>query len=237
MVSRNSACREHNQSRQTLLQRIVQQVRYSSPFIEWMCAFILFGGLTLLFFSKASIHLFVNQFHSAFLDVFFTYATFMGDGISATILVIILCFVRFRYAIIIAVSNILCSIIVQSLKRLFFFDSVRPYQFFKGIHDLHLVPGVEVYSFNSFPSGHSGTIFTTCMLLCLMTKQRLLRVLLFHIALLIAFSRVYLSQHFFEDIYAGAIIGVVVAYSTATCLNKESDTPAWFEYSLATILE
>jgi membrane-associated phospholipid phosphatase len=225
------------ESRQTLLQRIVRQVQCSSPFIEWMCAFILFGGLILFIFPKTSIHIFVNQFHSPGFDTFFEYATFLGDGISATILVVILFFVRFRYAIMVAASNISCSIIVQSLKRLFFSDSVRPYQFFKGIHHLYIVPGVEVYSFNSFPSGHSATIFTTCMLLCLITKRRLLRVLLFIIAFIIAFSRVYLSQHFFVDIYAGAIIGVVVAYGTATYLNKESDTPTWFEYSLTTILE
>ncbi len=202
-----------------------------------MYVFILFGGFILLLIPKAYIHLFINQYHSSAADVFFTYATLLGDGISATILVLILLFIRFRYAMMLAISNISCSVIIQLLKRLFFSDSFRPCQFFKGIHQLYLVPGVEVYSFNSFPSGHSATIFTTCTLLCMMTKQRLLRPLLFIAACIIAFSRVYLSQHFFVDIYAGSIIGVIVAYSTATYFNNSNDAPVWLDNSFVTMLK
>ena len=219
------------------IQRIIRQVKNSSPFIGWMYAYIFFGGFILLLIPKTYIHLFINQYHSPVADIFFTYATFLGDGISATILVVILLFVRFRYASMVALSNIACSITIQSLKRLFYSDSVRPYQFFKGIHPLYLVPGVEVYSFNSFPSGHSATIFTTCTLLCLMTKQRLLRTVLFMIAFTIAFSRVYLSEHFFVDIYAGAIIGVVVAYGVAAYFNTSDGMPVWFDHSLVTMLK
>ena len=225
------------QPRQSILQRIVRQLQNSSPFNIWMCAFILFGGFALLIFTKENIHLFINQYHSHSADVFFKYATLLGDGISATILVVILLFVRFRYAIMVAVSNISCSVVVQSLKRFLFYDSVRPYQFFKGIHQLYLVPGIEVYSFHSFPSGHSATIFTTCTLLCIMTKHRLLRVVLFILACLIAYSRMYLSEHFLLDVYAGAILGVLVAYGTAVFLNTEQDNPEWFKYSVTTILE
>jgi membrane-associated phospholipid phosphatase len=218
-----------------LLQRFIQQIKNSSPFIGWMYGYILFGGVILLLLPKAYIHLFINQYHSSAADIIFTYATLLGDGISATILVVILLFISFRYASMVAVSNISCSVIIQSLKRFIFADSVRPYQFFRGVHPLYLVPGVEVYSFHSFPSGHSATIFTTCTLLCLMTKQRLLRTLLFMTAFTIAFSRVYLSEHFFVDIYAGAIIGVVVAYGAATYFNK-SDDSLWFDHSLVSIL-
>jgi len=219
-----------------LLQRINRQVKNSSPFIGWMYVYIIFGGFILLLIPKAYIHLFINQYHSSAADVFFTYATLLGDGISATILVVILLFISFRYASMVAFSNIACSVIIQSLKRFIFADSVRPYQFFKEVHPLYLVPGVEVYSFNSFPSGHSATIFTTCTLLCLMTKQRCLRTVLFMMACTIAFSRVYLSEHFFADIYAGAIIGVVVAYGAATYFNKSDGMPSWFDHSLATIM-
>ena len=218
-----------------LLQRFIQQIKNSSPFIGWMYGYILFGGVILLLLPKAYIHLFINQYHSSAADIFFTYATLLGDGLSATILVVILLFISFRYASMVAVSNIACSVIIQSLKRFIFADSVRPYQFFKGVHPLYLVPGVEVYSFNSFPSGHSATVFTTCTLLCLMTKERYVRTVLFMMACTIAFSRVYLSEHFFVDIYAGAIIGVVVAYGTAAYFNKHSDSP-WFDHSLVSIL-
>ncbi len=203
-------------------------MRDSSPFIECCYVFAIVGGLILIFFTKASVHLFINRFHSPCLDVYFKQTTFLGDGISAAILVVLLLFVRYRYAMMMALSNIVCSVLVQLLKRLIFAESVRPHEFFKGIKNLYLVPGVEVYSFHSFPSGHSATIFTTCTLLCLMTKRRPLRVLLFLLALSISFSRVYLSQHFFEDIYAGAILGVIVAYCMAAYFDKEMSVPAWF---------
>jgi membrane-associated phospholipid phosphatase len=226
------------ESKPILVQSILRQVRYSSPFSKWMLAYTLLCGIILLLFPKTSIHLRINQFHSAFLDNVFKHATFFGDGISATILVIILLFISYRYASMMAISNIACSIIVQSLKRLWFTDSVRPYEFFKGVHSLYLVPGVEVYSFNSFPSGHSATIFTTCTLLCLMVKQRSLRILLFIIAVLVAFSRVYLSQHFLGDAYAGSIIGVTVAYMTAAYWWDEGRaTSSRFDQSLMSIFK
>ena len=72
-----------------LRQRIFQQIKLSSPFIEWMCVYILFGGCILLLIPKTYIHLFINQFHSPAADIFFTYATLLGDGISAAILVML----------------------------------------------------------------------------------------------------------------------------------------------------
>jgi membrane-associated phospholipid phosphatase len=44
--------------------------------------------------------------------------------------------------------------------------------------------------------------------LALFTKNKWIEFLLFSIALIVGYSRVYLSQHFFIDIYAGSIIGV-----------------------------
>ena len=43
---------------------------------------------------------------------------------------------------------------------------------------------------------------------------------LFILALVVAYSRVCLSQHFFEDVIAGAALGFVVAYCTAYIFDK-----------------
>ncbi len=207
---------------QAFFKKVIQQINALAPFSHLIATLILLGGLVICLFSKASIHLFINSFHFSCGDIIFSYATLLGDGVGAFLLVIILLFVNYRFATIIAVSNITCAFIIQLLKRAFFFDSFRPYQFFKGIHDLYLVPGIEIYSFNSFPSGHSATIFTTCTLLSLMTKHRSTRVLLFAIACITAFSRVYLSQHFFEDIFAGALIGFGIAVLIAALFDQET---------------
>lgn len=101
------------------IQRIIRQVKNSSPFIGWMYTYIFFGGFILLLIPKTYIHLFINQYHSPVADIFFTYATFLGDGISATILVVILLFVRFRYASMVALSNIACSLLFNHLRDYF----------------------------------------------------------------------------------------------------------------------
>ena len=39
-------------------------------------------------------------------------------------------------------------------------------------------------------------------------------------AILVGYSRIYLSQHFFEDVYAGSIIGVVITIIVYFSINK-----------------
>jgi len=85
------------------------------------------------------------------------------------------------------------------------------------------VEGINLYSGNSFPSGHSSTffVFFTCIALLLAYRYRhiseqdhqkrfligLVLLMLLALAALGAFSRVYLSQHFLSDICVGSIIG------------------------------
>ena len=169
-----------------------------------------------------SIHSFIHKQLSFILRRYFLHIyNSPGDGISASLVVIILLFINYRSAATMAISNVVCAVIIQTLKRTIFADSVRPVQFFHENHDLYLSQGVEIYSFNSFPSGHSATIFTTCAILSLIIEHRSVRALLFGAACSIAFSRVYLSQHFFEDIFTGAIIGFCVAVMTAAIFDQE----------------
>lgn len=220
-----------------LWNRIYRQIRLSSPFAEGSAAWFILGGIVLMTVPKAAIHLWINQYHSPVFDALFKTITIFGDGITAVLLVVFLLFVRFRFALMMAVSNIACSVIVQSLKHTLFEGSVRPHEFFKNIHPLYFVPGVDMYSFNSFPSGHSATIFTTCTLLCFMVRKQSLRCVLLFAAFLVAFSRVYLSQHFLGDIYAGSLIGVFAAYVIASFWNVPDDSnQAWLNQSLRTVL-
>ena len=61
---------------------------------------------------------------------------------------------------------------------------------------------------NSFPSGHSQTVFSTAAVLSGYYKKRLLFYLL---AFLVAFSRVYIGVHYPFDIIAGSVIGYLSA--------------------------
>jgi undecaprenyl-diphosphatase len=62
---------------------------------------------------------------------------------------------------------------------------------------------------HSFPSGHATVAFACATVLALAVPR--LRVPLFVLAALIAFSRVYVGVHYPFDVLAGAVLGVGLA--------------------------
>jgi membrane-associated phospholipid phosphatase len=134
--------------------------------------------------------------------------------------VIILLTIKYRYAFIVGASNIIASFITQVLKQTIYADVVRPKKFFEGVHELYLVPGVDNHLYNSFPSGHSTCAFALYFALALINENKFLKLFLFAIALLTGYSRIYLSQHFFEDVYAGSIIGVCSTFIVYYFIQK-----------------
>lgn len=158
---------------------------------------------------KGRLHLTINQYHSAFFDSFFKYITYLGDGTMVIIVTVTLLFIKYKFALFIGLSNFVTSLFTQILKNFIFPDMLRPKKFFEGIAELYFVPGVENYSYNTFPSGHTTVAFTLYFCLALIIENPLIKILLFILSLVASFSRVYLSQHFFNDIYAGSLIGVI----------------------------
>jgi undecaprenyl-diphosphatase len=66
-----------------------------------------------------------------------------------------------------------------------------------------------VLEFDSFPSGHATSVFAVAAVLGAFYPR--LRWPLFGVAAAVALGRVYLARHYFSDIVAGAVIGLVVA--------------------------
>ena len=87
---------------------------------------------------------------------------------------------------------------------------------------LWLVEGVTRHSIHSFPSGHTATAFTFVLLIALTVKTLDVLTLSFIVALLIAYSRIYLGQHFPLDIGGGIIVSIC-SVSLAVFVQK------WFE--------
>ena len=79
----------------------------------------------------------------------------MGDGATVFVVTLILCFVKYRWAILIAMSGLISSLITKTLKHTLFSNEIRPKKFFEGMSELKLIPWVENHSYNSFPSGHA----------------------------------------------------------------------------------
>jgi len=167
---------------------------------------LLISVYILISVDKPEIHLYINQFHTAFSDVLFALLTYMGDGWFIIFPALILLFYSLRHSVFLLTAYFSSGIVTQFLKRVFFEDSLRPSKILEDA-DLYLIEGVDMLSGRSFPSGHATSAFALFLCLALIIKYRAAKLACFILACLVAFSRVYLSQHFLIDITAGSIIG------------------------------
>jgi membrane-associated phospholipid phosphatase len=147
--------------------------------------------------------------HSAVPDFFFKWITWLGDGWVVTIIILMFLFVRYKYAIYLGTSTLFASLLIQVLKQLVFSDVKRPLLFFLN-QDIAIQPidGVNLHSYFSFPSGHAGAAFVLYTGIALLTNNKLLKMTCLVIAVLVAVSRIWLSQHFLTDVMAGSVIGL-----------------------------
>lgn len=181
---------------------------------------VLFTGYFVFFRDKSAVHLTINSFHKPLYDHFFSGITLLGSGWTVLILFIFLLFIKYRFVIILLISNFFITLVVQGMKHLLFPGTPRPHMWFKDISGLYWVPGIKIHDYNSFPSGHAATAFGLFFLLCLITRNNALKTLWFLLACLTAFSRVYLSQHFLGDILAGSVIGLIFTFFSFYYFNK-----------------
>ncbi len=176
---------------------------------------IILGLIFILNWDKTSLHLAINTFHSNSLDVFFKYWTYVGDGLLTAIAVLVIGIAtqsKYRWSTLFLgfTCLIIAGIFAQIIKQLVYPDAFRPLEFI-GRDLLYLVPNVDVHSTNSFPSGHTTTAFAFFSFLAYYWSNRgaLLQIVLACCAVLIGYSRMYLSQHFLEDVVMGACLGII----------------------------
>lgn len=161
---------------------------------------------------KVQIHQYINSYvgSNTTIDLFFKYITELGDGLFAIFLVIILLFNNVKKAFYVLLSYSFASILTTVLKNFVFIDTWRPGFVFRYFVNQQLSLVDEVFlntGNNTLPSGHATAAFAVFFSLLFMSKNHFLKCLFFCLAILAAFSRTYLSQHWLIDIYIGSIIG------------------------------
>ncbi len=161
-----------------------------------------------LYHSQDALFLVVNHHNSPLLDRLFFYLTWLGDGLTALLLVIVLLFISYRQAILGALMFIFTAILAQLLKNLAFADHFRPMKTLAGSAGLHIPPGVELLYNHSFPSGHTTTAFAMATFAVLAWRGRLWWLWLL-LAAGVGYSRIYLTHHYPADVLAGAMLGTV----------------------------
>ncbi|MRG47872.1 phosphatase PAP2 family protein [Chitinophaga sp. SYP-B3965] len=186
----------------TLATLVAKNRYFFIPFLLWL----IIGGILLTVFTKDQLFLTVNGAHNPIADVLVTISTYLGNGALFGIILAFFLYKRqWRNFFMGGASLLLVTLIVQFMKRAV--NEPRPISYFSDPSVLHILPWISVHSGLSFPSGHTSTAFAMYCFLGLMWDNKKMGWVLFLLALSTAHSRLYLSQHFFSDVYAGSIIG------------------------------
>ena len=80
---------------------------------------------------------------------------------------------------------------------------------------------IEMPSHLSFPSGHTTVAFCVFFGLALIIPNKIIGTALVVLAVLVGFSRTYLSYHFLMDVVAGSLLGIVTAIGMYYALRKK----------------
>ncbi len=200
-------------------------------------------GYFLLTIPQKPLHLLLNTCHTPTLDIFFRYYTKIAE-FAIYIFAVVLLFYKVGDALFVLSAELGIGLIVQIIKRIV--AAPRPAAVFDILHNpdaLPLVEGVRMNFANSFPSGHTATFVTLFFIISIfccrspklsnITKSGI-QILCFLAAFIGAYSRIYLSQHFLADIFAGACLSIVcvpLLYYAFTRLKDKA--PAFYNWHIS----
>jgi len=105
----------------------------------------------------------------------------------------------------------------QVLKHLF--RAPRPKEIIDSKLYTSFFDGIMGGGWDSFPSGHSTSVFALATILALHVNKKGWGLFFLMMAALVGYSRIYLGQHFLQDIVAGALLGTASAITVYTCVN------------------
>lgn len=218
-----------------MFHQAVNIVKTNKGFYLPYLLFVVVVSVVVALYSKVESFLWLNQFHSSLGDAVFPVATHLGDGKLALGVLLVLCLVNYRLALTAFYCFFLVLLLTQLGKLVIFEDVLRPAGHFRELgQNIRLVAGVELHYNNSFPSGHSASAFALFSFLAIALRNKSWGWLLFVVAVVAAYSRIYLAQHFLNDVYVGSIIGILctllmTAFLQNTLFKQEK---AWHKRGL-----
>lgn len=170
-------------------------------------------------FDNAILDFIQTYIRNGFLDFILPIITRLGNEGILWILIAIAFLISKKYrtsGVKLAIALLLCLIIGNiTLKPLF--ARTRPFDINTEIELLITKP-----TDFSFPSGHTMSSFAAAIVIYNANKR--MGIVAMILAVLIAFSRLYLYVHFPSDIIAGVIIGVINAIIAIKCVDYYNKT-------------
>ena len=191
-----------------------------------LVVFFLFFFTGLIFsvaYTKVETQYYFNSFYHPTSSAVFKFITHLAEGWFTVPLLIFLFVYNWRKGLYIGLAYGIASLLVAVLKRFVFANFKRPHGLKQLIEDenYNWLKGVEMPSNLSFPSGHTTVAFCIFFSLALIIPNKKVGTILVVIAVLIGFSRTYLSYHFLMDLVAGSFLGVATALGMYLILKKK----------------
>lgn len=195
-----------------MLKILINNRSFFVVFLLWLIVVALWQ----IFYSPTELMFWVNRHHNASLDVFFRYVTLFGEDYVWISLLIYFVFTNYFQKItklneikLLLVTWLAKVFVSVSLKNIF--NLPRPIEVYQNTgREIHLVDGVIIHHWQSFPSGHTMTAFAFACFVALVLKQPKWSIFALFVAILVGYSRMYLFQHFPRDVFAGGILGAGV---------------------------
>ncbi len=158
-----------------------------------------------------------------FFDLLFSFFSFQGIHIFVWIVILILIIIfeerknpglsqRDKKFIVYFVLSLLTTAFLVNVILKNFFNRLRP-----TVVNIYQARANFCPTDFSFPSGHASLSFAAATILAVFDKKR--KSLYYFIALLVAYSRLYLGCHYFVDVIAGGVIGYFIS-KIILSLNK-----------------
>ena len=204
--------------------------KQNAVFLTLSLILLIVLGLALLGLDKGELHLLLCDRHTPARDIFYRYYTQVAEWFPYVVCVCLLLFGRLGDGVFASSAMI---------------GSALTTQLFKNIVN---APRPLVHSWFSFPSGHTTSFFALALVVCILltnklsTKQLLstlnpqfsttiAQLSLFVLALLGGYSRIYLSQHFSADVFAGIVVGILITIACYAIFIRFEDKK-WYNLRL-----
>jgi len=191
------------------------------PCLLWVIA----SAIILINFSSKETFQFINTAHSDGMDTLMPFISMLGEGILFGIVLIVLIFrlprnQRVLYFIWASSSIMFTSVISHILKN--WNSTPRPMTLWGSeawFH--HLSSWPDLYQ-KSFPSAHTSSAFALLFIISVLLpiRYRVYGLHCFLLALMVAWSRLYLAAHVLTDVVTGSFIGVVVPLVALLVINR-----------------
>ncbi len=164
--------------------------------------------------------LFLQGFRNVFTELFFNLVSFFGEP---EFYILLLGFVYWvlnkKAGEMIGITLGFSLSLNNILKAIFHLE--RPFITYSEIENLR----ASTATGSAFPSGHAQGSASLFFALAFAFKKRFLFIIAIIMAILMMFSRMFLGVHYFQDVLAGTLIAILIAYGVYLIFKKYYEQP------------